>query len=383
VRARVTKAAKGLLYAEVAEVLTPSPDRRDAPPDWRCGGHVLAHIAYDRQLRLKGDVLQETLARIGGIRLAAPPPVVGSPERGYRMRARLRLGEGRLGYFREGSHELCDPSVTGQLLPATEQWLRAVSAPLARVPGVLSLELIENVAGDERAAHLETRGETSAEVLAMLQEAGPLAGLSAQSPGGPARDVIGVAAVSDVLHGLEDDPTTAFRLRRHVRAFFQSNRYLLTRLVRDVMAVVPPGPVLELYAGVGLFGVSLASKGFEAVTMVEGDPVGAADLTDNAAPFGGRVRVVRESVESHVGRARVDAGTTLLIDPPRTGVSKVARAGIVALRPARIVYVSCDVATLARDARAFLEAGYTLEHLHGLDMFPNTAHVESVAVFGR
>ena len=78
-----------MLYAETAEVLTASPDRREAGGDWRCGGNVYAHIAYDRQLRLKGEIIRDALGRIGRLPLDAPPVVIASPERGYRMRARL------------------------------------------------------------------------------------------------------------------------------------------------------------------------------------------------------------------------------------------------------------------------------------------------------
>jgi tRNA/tmRNA/rRNA uracil-C5-methylase (TrmA/RlmC/RlmD family) len=148
---------------------------------------------------------------------------------------------------------------------------------------------------------------------------------------------------------------------------------------------------VDLYAGVGLFGLSLAAAGTEDVTLVEGDPTSGADLKANAEPFEPRVRVDRRSVEtflrSHVGRVPRSgpAGTdaTFVVDPPRTGLSKEALAGVVESQPARIIYVSCDIATLARDTRALFDAGYELGGLTGIDLFPNTAHVESVATFVR
>ena len=111
------------------------------------------------------------------------------------------------------------------------------------------------------------------------------------------------------------------------------------------------------------------------------------DLQANAGPFGDRVRVERRSVEQFVALVRDRkedlTGATMIVDPPRTGMSKEATAGVIGLHPARIVYVSCDVATFARDTRTLIDAGYELAELTGVDLFPNTAHVESVAVFRR
>ena len=94
-----------------------------------------------------------------------------------------------------------------------------------------------------------------------------------------------------------------------------------------------------------------------------------------------RARVERRSVESWLQSAPPSGDATFIVDPPRTGMTKDAVAGILHAHPMRIVYVSCDVATLARDTRTLLDAGYELEGLTGFDLFPNTAHVESVAVF--
>ena len=109
------------------------------------------------------------------------------------------------------------------------------------------------------------------------------------------------------------------------------------------------------------------------------------DLKSNAEPFGERVRVERRSVEQFVALVRDRnedvSAATMIVDPPRTGMTKEALAGAIGLRPARIVYVSCDVATFARDTRILIDAGYELGKLTGVDMFPNTAHVESVALF--
>jgi 23S rRNA (uracil1939-C5)-methyltransferase len=364
IRVRIERMGRGVVYAEAMEIVAPSSDRRTPAADQRCGGSVYAHIRYDRQVTLKGEVIRDSIGRIGRVPLPAPPPVIPSPERGYRMRARFHARDGRLGFFREGTHDLCDPASTGQLLPETLKWIARTERFLRTeaLTGVVGVELAENMAGDERACHVE---------LEPGVDRAPFAPLAA------------TPWVTDILQVREGGGAPTLRLRRSARAFFQANRYLLEPLVQHVTSLVPDGPVVDLYAGVGLFGLSVAAAGADRVTLVEGDRASAADLEMNAEPYAVNVRVERCSVEDYLARelGRAPASATFIVDPPRTGMSKAAMAGIVDARPAVIVYVSCDVATLARDTRTLLDAGYQLEGLTGFDLFPNTAHVETVAHF--
>jgi len=161
----------------------------------------------------------------------------------------------------------------------------------------------------------------------------------------------------------------------------RSSRYLLPGLVTTVLGhVLPDGPILDLYAGVGLFSVCLAASGRESVTAVEGDRTSGRDLQRNAAAHGAAIKVVLGSVEEYLKSGRRGA-PTIVVDPPRTGISKQAIDLIVRQRARRIVYVSCDPPTMARDARRLLDGGYSLTSLEGFDLFPNTPHVESVGVF--
>jgi tRNA/tmRNA/rRNA uracil-C5-methylase (TrmA/RlmC/RlmD family) len=395
VRAKVERVGKGVVYADTVEVLVPSTDRRAASADWRCGGNVLAHVAYQRQLQLKGEIVQDAFIRIGRVPLPKAVTVIESPESGYRMRARLHAHGGRLGFYREGTHELCSALATSQLLPSTNAWIAQAESILQRerITGLAGVEIAENVAGDQRACHLELHGGVDAARFSMLADG--LNGLSAQRADRPdVEKLAGDPAITDVLSLANGHWPVTLTLRRDVRAFFQANRFLLEDLVRHVIGLVPPGPIVDLYAGVGLFGLSLAAAGAGPVTLVEADPISGADLKANAEPFA-EVRVKRRSVEDYLatvvgarqsrpvsrGPEPGPGAATFIVDPPRTGMSKQAMAGVIALQPATIVYVSCDVATLARDTRTLLDAGYTLGPMTAFDLFPNTAHVETVALY--
>ncbi len=396
VRAVVERTGQGVAYATAIDVLEASPDRRTGVRDWACGGNVYAHIAYHRQLALKAEVIADALARIGKISLDEPVPVTASPEEGYRMRARFHARGRTLGYFREGTHGMCDPVATRQLLPETGDLLAQLAEHLraGRLDGVTEIELSENVPATERALHLELNRPSVPPGFAALATVPTVVGVSASFGGGrerggqpPVRRTVtagGAPCVLDTLrlpraHGAAAE----VRLQHHAQAFFQANRYLLEALAARVVSLVPGGRVVDLYAGVGLFSASLAASGWTSVVAVEGDRAGAADLRANAAPYGAALTPVEMAVEGYLAMHPVAADAAVILDPPRTGMSKEASAAVVAQRAARLVYVSCDVATFARDARRLIDAGYVLTHVEAFDLFPNTAHVEAIGVFAR
>jgi 23S rRNA (uracil1939-C5)-methyltransferase len=287
--------------------------------------------------------------------------------------------DGRIGFMREESHDICAVGPTRQMLAATVRWIEEAETRLRddRLRGLSSIEIAENIPASERACHLELEPGTEARPFAALAT-DAMTGLSAQ-----VLDRRGVETLTGVP--VVSDSIGALVLKRDVRAFFQANRFLLEPLVRHVLDRVPAsGPVVDLYAGVGLFGLSLAAAGREAITLVEGEPVSARDLEENARPFPERTRVERSSVEDFLRHSKASPGATFIVDPPRTGMSREAVQGILHVKPARLLYVSCDVATLARDVRALVDHGYALaEQISAFDLFPNTAHVESVCLLGR
>lgn len=385
VTGRVERIGRGVAYADVVSVEEPSPDRRAAQADPLCGGCLYSHITYERQLGVKALVIEDAFARIGHLALPAPVRVVGSPEEGYRMRARLHVRGGRIGFFREGTHDLCDPRPTRQLRVDTCDTLEQLGAGLRSLAmkDIREVELSENVDATQRVVHLEGQGRTAAGPLRRLGSSTGLTGLTVATPGdrGPRIEVL--AGDPHVEDHLEVDGHQV-RLRRHVVAFFQANRYLLPALVRQVAAQIPGAArVVDLYAGTGLFSVAAAVMKGARVTAVEGDHAGAIDLVENARRTNGLVTALHAPVEAFVQRPQESTADVLIVDPPRTGMSNEALAGALSLGAPVLVYVSCDVATLARDARKIVAAGYALHDVTGFDLFPNTPHVESVVVFAK
>ena len=377
----IDRVGKGVAYGHVASIEEASPDRRDPFVDPACGGCLYAHIAYERQLTVKGEVIADALARIGRLAWPAPIAVAASPEEGYRMRSRLHIRNGRVGFFREGTHELCEARSTRQLLPDTCEVIDELADRLRASPSIGGeLEVSENIAATDRVVHFEPSTPLSpAEWLAKTSSL-RLSGVTlsdAKNPAGAAVVISGDPHVTDVLT-LEGHDVT---LRRHVQAFFQGNRFLLRDLVAHVLLNIGIGQdVVDLYAGAGLFSLAAAIVRGAHVTAVEGDRLAAADLAANAATTAGGVRAVHQAVESFAAHRRTPPAA-LIVDPPRTGMSKEALAGAIQMQAKTVVYVSCDVATLARDARRFVDSGYTLHSITAFDLFPNTPHVETVVAF--
>ena len=373
VDAEIEKVQRGTAWAITREVIEASPDRLTGAPDGACGGSVFAHIEYERQRQLKAAIIEDAFRRIGRITLESPADVTASPVDGYRMRARLHVRNGRIGFFREGTHSLCDAGPTRQLREDSIAVIAALESSLAANDRavVSEIELSENLDASERACHLELLPNADPSRLTGLTQIAGLTGATCAPADHPRTMALwGSPFVTDQIAGA--------RLSRHVRSFFQGNRFLIQSLVEHVMSLIEAGPALDLYAGVGLFSVPAAVKATGSITAVEGDRSSAADLKRNAT--GQDVLVHEDSVERFVSRSQPKFAS-IVVDPPRTGLSKEAMAGIVTMRAGRVVYVSCDIATLARDARVMLDAGYRIMSMRGFDLFPNTAHVETVIAF--
>lgn len=386
VRAVVERAEKRVAYADTRDVLEASADRRPAARDLLCGGALYSHIAYPRQLSIKAEVIRDAFAHVGRHALDGPIDVAASPETGYRMRARFHVHGPRVGFYREGTHQLCDAAATAQMRPEAVTAAATIATTLDRLQSasVVSIAISENILGTERAAYVEVARPLvdPAALERVVQDAG-VTGLAVRDLETGRVTSAGDAAVTDPLSGIAGDATVTGVIRRRAESFFQGNRYVLSGLVTAVMSATPDsGEVVDLYAGVGLFSIALAARGHLEITAVEGDHASGEDLRANARPFGPAVRARVMRVEDYLAEPH-GVPAAMIVDPPRTGLSKLALQGIVRHAPRRLIYVSCDPPTLARDARGLIDAGYRLESLRAFDFFPITPHIETLAVFGR
>lgn len=386
VKATLQRAGKGgVLFAETTEVVEQSPDRVEPVGDPRCGGRVLAHVRYARQLELKREIVRDALMRIGRFTSLPDFEVRASTLEDWRSRARLHVEGARLGFYRDGTHALCDPAesqVRSRLVEAAHGVLRAL--PTVLRPALESLTIGEDLTGSQVSVHLEFAVRERLGSPSMVLPDG-IAGLTAgHADRRGVRWSLGDPYLREPLSSLcgRDVPGT---LCHRAAAFFQANRFMVPVLAEQVLQRLPlDRTVVDLFAGVGLFGVCAAAAGAPRVWCVEGDPVSADDLRVNAAPKHETLRVASQPVEAFVdGQApRLDAAT-VIVDPPRTGLPSTVTRALGASQDTRIVYVSCDAATFARDARLLAEAGFTLSDLDAFDMFPETAHVEMLGVFDR
>jgi 23S rRNA (uracil1939-C5)-methyltransferase len=382
VRARVEKVGRGFVRAGSEAVLQAARERREPPCPLfdRCGGCAYQHLDYAAQLRLKTDVLRESLARAGAA-WDGDLDLLASPETGWRTRVRFHLqetlGDWRLGLHEEGSHRVVDLDtclqVSPSLLRATRALLAGLSAHPAWARRVETVALSESADGSALVAALAWQGDPAdgAGLAALATDAPWLTGLGLETAEGRYVSLAGSPWVEADAAGL--------RYRSHVLSFFQGNRHLLGPLVERVRAWSEgDGPVLDLYAGVGLFALALAA-GAPSVVAVEQDARSVEDAEANRERAGiENVRIMRTAVEAALGALPAAAGERVVLDPPRAGAGPEVVRGIVARRPASVVYVSCDPATLGRDLAQFAQGGYAVERAAVFDLFPDTFHLETV-----
>ncbi len=282
--ARVERTERRLAFASVVDVSEPSIDRRAGFADPACGGCVYSHIAYSRQLTLKSEIVLDAFLRLGRIPVDGPVDVAPSPERDYRMRSRFHVDGARFGFYREGTHTLCDAAATGQVSASA---LRAVASVVERLSDAgaraSAIELTESVDAGQRAVSVTLDGNRAAAetALARIATSDGLTGCAVRTADG-ARVESGDPHVVDSFDVLTDGRVTHGELRRHAESFFQANRFLVPDLVTAVLDSVTAGPVFDLYAGVGLFSIALARAGLREITAVEGDRMSGIDLQHNA-----------------------------------------------------------------------------------------------------
>jgi 23S rRNA (uracil1939-C5)-methyltransferase len=372
---------KKFIRARLVEVLEPSADRVSPPCRHFgvCGGCQYQHIRYERQLQAKGEILRETLSRIGHIPWDGPITAHASPPFGYRNRAQWKLrshaGEQAIGYFRAGTTALCPAEECPVLAPRLEETLGALRDLAAR--GALP-EAVREIAGflnprtNDLLLTVSLRGfpaSPGALVKTLREALSRLASLLLVETPGERMELDGPG----FLHY-----EAAGRSHRvgHL-SFFQVNRFLVDEMAEAVANGEKGRVALDLFAGVGLFAGALAGR-FEKVIAVESDPAAARDLAINLEVDEPAAQAVNADAERFLSGWH-EKPDLVVLDPPRAGVAAGALERLAHLKPERITYVSCDPSTLARDLERLASTGYALAELHLFDVFPETFHIESLA----
>ncbi len=359
VRVALRREKSDVARGQLLSVLAPAPVRVPprCPHFMRCGGCHYQHAPYEYELAQKETILRETLRRVGRIEPPARIDVIAGPEWEYRNRAQFHIERRRIGFMSAGSHDVHPVD----FCPISSPRLNEVLAELGAMahdrrfpPFLRSLEVFTNEAGVQLNVRASDRGI-----------ARPFFDWCAERIPGATTGPIEYTVAGD-----------RFRVSRH--SFFQVNRFLAGRLIEIALDDARGETALDLYAGVGLFTLPLARR-FGKVSAVESGESAARDLEFNASRAGLGVTVHRASAEAYLEELTVPPDF-VLADPPRTGLGRRAVQRLLALRPRRLVIVSCDPATLARDLAALTGGGgYGLSRLALIDLFPRTSHMETVA----
>jgi 23S rRNA (uracil1939-C5)-methyltransferase len=382
----------GYATARADAIIDAAPGRTQprCPYFGDCGGCQYQHAIYPLQLEMKLDILRETLAR-AGVRVFPPITPVYADPYGYRNRIRLHvdLRDGfRIGYHARGSRTLLDIRECPIAAPVLEESMTALreAADAQLIPtGITQVELFCNPESDvllSLFAPLDPGAAPIKELAKFLLTREPrIKGVSSLVGGDdrkPARATSSYGATT------LDYRVGATTLHVSPGSFFQTNRFLVEPLQRLVSGERSGGLAWDLYAGVGLFATALAKR-FARVIAVEAAPASTADLAHNLR--GANAKAVRSTTLDFLRReskaAATNAPDLIVVDPPRAGLGTDITGLLSRIAAREIVYISCDPATLARDLHPLLNSGYTARHMHLIDLFPQTFHLETVAVLDR
>lgn len=355
---RIERASSRVRFASIVRLLAPSPARVAPRCSFfgRCGGCDFQQLSYEAQLAAKVEIVRDCLRRIGRLEVADLSIVPSPAQWRYRSRAEWQLNRelGRIGYFMRGSHEVVEITecpVLAQPLMETLAKLRERDEFHRLPPSVRSIHAL---VGDEGSVSL-----APSPVARLVPEWGA-------QPRAVER------TVAEMIY------------RFDAECFFQVNEHVLSALVRAATDGAGGVLALDLYSGVGLFTLPLAKRAAR-VVAVEENLTACRFARANAQRAGATNVEVRCASVLDWLRAAEIAGPVdfVLLDPPRAGLENETVTHLLRLAPARIAYVGCDPAAMARDVRKFVERGYVVRSVSLFDMFPQTHHVETVAQMVR
>lgn len=411
IQVKILKTAKTYAFGKLEKLLSPSPDRIpvDCPQFSHCGGCVYRHISYEAELRSKQQRVQDALERIGGFHNVILKPIVGAqePDR-YRNKAQVPIGEGpagsiQLGFYATHSHRivhceecLLQPEAFTAAVNAFRQWqketredvynestgrghLRHLFLRIAQATGEVMVCVVVNgngVHNEPRLVELLRKnvpGLKSVVVNSNREKTNVILGKKS-------RTVWGQDAVTDELCGL--------RFRISPESFYQVNRSQaekLYALAGEYAGLTGCETVLDLYCGTGTIGLTMAKKA-RRIIGVEVVEQAVEDAKRNARENGienAEFLCADAAKAADMLKNRGEKPDVVILDPPRKGCDEALIETVAKMAPPRVVYVSCDPATLARDLKLFAKLGYKTEEATPVDMFPRTAHVECCCLINR
>jgi 23S rRNA (uracil1939-C5)-methyltransferase len=406
VRAQVTKRKRAYAEARAVEVLEPSPER--VPPVAEHPGAPWQVLPYERQLAVKAEQVEDALRRIGKLDGFALEPIVPAVEQWrYRNKLEYSFGTGDdgtlvCGFHAPGSWERIVHIEDCLLASERGNAARRAALDWCRAQGLTAYDrrahigLLRNLVVREgrRTGELQVRLVTSDEDVDLTGFAEAVGAESVMWTRAADVGETTVGGVSEVLHGtdtIDEEVTVAgtdLRFRLSAEAFFQTNTEMAERLYGTAVeyaALQGWERVYDLFCGIGTIGLALAPRagelwGLEIVEDAVADAIENARRNEisNARFFAGDVRLALSELAERAGRPDV-----LVVDPPRAGLSAKIVRRIVEAAPKRIVYVSCNPTTLAPNAAQLVEAGWSLRRVRPVDMFPQTPHIECVALLER
>jgi len=385
IEAALTEEKPGFARARAEKIVEPSAHRVVplCPHFGSCGGCHYQHANYEPQLEVKKEILRENLRRMAKIELECEIQVHPSPPWNYRNRSRLQVRarpEFAAGYYKFASHELLPVEECPISSPLINRGIAALwNAGRAGqvVEGVREVEFFANADDTKLLIEILCAPEARrAAVRGWIEE------LCASMP-----EIAGVVAFREPQKGVQERlvaagaseltyQTKKAAYRVSAGAFFQTNRFLTDELVDVVTAGRSGELAIDLYAGVGLFSTALACD-IRHIVSVEMSQISSNDLRYNLPANG---KAVQATAEQYLTKA-VSTGKPdlIIVDPPRGGLGDTTARAMANMAAPRVTYVSCDPATLARDLVPLKAAGYRVEELYLVDLFPQTYHLETVA----
>ncbi len=381
-RVRIIEDKRGYANAEAEEIVQAAPERVTPRCSYfgACGGCQYQHASYAAQLSAKQAILRETLER-GGVTAPTEIAVLAGEPWGYRNRIRLAFdAQGNPGYRGRRSHAVVPIAAC------------PIAAPLPVNAALEFAKIARRIAPALHPAEIALFCDAAENALLVSVFLPRPAKLRIEELARALKEKISaLAGMEIVVESHEDRPQTiaqwgeasvtyqaaGFGYRVDHGAFFQVNRYLVDKLVERVTAGRSGKLAWDLFAGVGLFARQLTA-GFESVIAVESAPAATAALAHNLAVA--NATAVHSLTLDFLRRLQKAGRPDLIVvDPPRTGLGAETTSLVAQIAASSLVYVSCDPATLARDLRALVAAGYTIERLTLADLFPQTFHLETVA----